>query len=82
MTFNDAIAKFTSKFPELTATLVIDYDKDHFVIEALKNIDVADYNSPYYGVDKRNGNVTSFIPQLDLDAFFEAVGNRTVYSIR
>ena len=82
MTFNDAIVNFTSKFPELTVTLVIDYDKDHFVIEALKNIGVADYNSPYYGVDKRNGNVTSFIPQLDLDAFFEAVDNRTVYSIR
>jgi hypothetical protein len=71
---------FNAKFPNLTITRCVDYDQFHFVIEAVENVNVANYNDPYYSVDKRSGKITSFIPTLDLDAFFEAVENRTVYS--
>lgn len=79
MNFNEAISGFHKMFPTLTVTRCIDYDSRHFVIEAVEDLTDANYNSPYYGVDKKNGKVTSFIPSFDLDAFFDAVEKRTVY---
>lgn len=81
MDFSEAIKKFKREFPELTITRVLDYDKRHFVVEAVKSLDTSDYNCPYYGVDKRTGKVTSFIPTFDLDEFFDAIEKRTVYSL-
>lgn len=81
ISYKDAIAFFNKRLPTLVVTRCIDYDETHFVIEAVESLDTANYNSPYYGVDKRTGKVTSFIPSLDLDAFFEAVEDRTVYSV-
>lgn len=77
----EVIKKFKREFPELTITRVLDYDKRHFVVEAVKSLDISDYNCPYYGVDKRTGKITSFIPTFDLDAFFDAIENRTIYSL-
>lgn len=80
MIFEDAIKRFKSQFPELIVLRCIDYDDKHFVIEAVENLDITDYNDPYYGVDKDTGEVTGFIPSLDLDAFFDAVEERTVFT--
>lgn len=79
MKFEQAIKTFSAKFPKLTVVRCVDYDNEHYVIEAVKDVNGVDYNDPFYAVDKRNGTVTSFIPGLDLDTFFEAVENRTVY---
>ena len=79
MNFKQAIETFSAKFPKLIVVRCIDYDNEHFVIEAVKDVNGDDYNNPFYAVDKRDGKVTSFIPGLDLDAFFDAVENRTVY---
>ena len=81
MKFTEAIKVFKREFPELTITRVLDYDRKHFVIEAVKDLDIADYNCPYYGLDKHSGEITSFIPTFDLDEFFDAIENRTVYSM-
>lgn len=81
MKFTEAIKVFKREFPELTITRVLDYDKKHFVIEAVKDLEIADYNCPYYGLDKHSGEITSFIPTFDLDEFFDAIENRTVYSM-
>ena len=59
---------------------IIDYDKDCYVIEAVESLDAPNYNSPYYAILKESGKVTSFVPTLDLDAFFEAMENRTLFS--
>ena len=79
MAFRDAMSIFKKKFPKLIITRCIDYDSEHFVVEAVENVSASNYNDPYYGVDKRSGKITSFIPSLDLDAFFEAIDERTVY---
>ena len=81
MNYKQAIIAFRKKFPKLTVTRCIDYDKEHYVVEALENVNVPNYNSPYYGVDKRTGKITGFIPAFDIEGFNEAVVKRTVYSI-
>ena len=75
------IEHFNDQFPKLMVTRVIDYDNQHYVVEAVRNVNVADYNSPYYGVDKKSGKITSFIPSIDLDAFFEAMEKHTLYCV-
>ena len=82
MNFNEAIKVFSSKFPDLIVTRCIDYDEQHFVIEAIKDFIRSDYNSPYYAVGKNDKRITGFIPSLDLDEFFNAIENRTVYQNR
>ena len=76
-----AIRAFKAKFPKLIVTRVIDYDREHFVVEALENLSKPNYNNPYYGVDKKTYKITGFIPSFDMDAFIDAVENRTVYSL-
>lgn len=80
MTYQEAITVFNVQFPKLTVLKCIDYDKRHFVLEAVESSDDVDHNDPYFAVDKRTGKVTGFIPAFDLDAFFDAIENRTVYS--
>jgi hypothetical protein len=79
MTHKQAISTFKKRFPKLTVLRCIDYADDFYVMEAMENPDVADYNLPYYAISKVSGKITSFVPTLDLDAFFEAVDKRTVY---
>lgn len=79
MNFKQAMNEFIKHSPDLTILRCIDYDSEHYVIEAVKDPNVTDYNSPYYGVDKNTGAISSFIPTFDLPAFFDAVRNRTVY---
>lgn len=65
-----------------TATAVIDYNDDFYVVEVIDNNSLSgetDYNCPYVAVSKSTGNVAGFTPMEDLDAFFEAVENRTTY---
>lgn len=65
-----------------TATAVIDYDDDLFVVEVVDNGSLSgetDYNCPYVAVSKTTGNVVGFTPMEDLEKFFEAVDNRITY---
>lgn len=80
MNYKQVIVIFTKRFPKLTVLKCIDYADDYYVLEAVENPDAVDYNLPYYAVNKESGMITSFAPTLDLDAFFDAVENRTVYS--
>lgn len=80
MDYKQAIFEFAKQFPKLKVLRCIDYSNDHYIMEAVEATDVTDYNSPFYAVNKNSGEVTTFIPTLDLDAFFDAVENRTVYS--
>ena len=80
MDYKKAIFEFAKRFPNLTVLRCINYSNEHYIIEAVENPEVTDYNSPFYAVNKNSGEVTSFIPALNLDAFFDAVDNRTEYS--
>lgn len=80
ITSERVIQHFKRQFPKLVVTRVIDYDTIHYVVEAVRDLKVPDYNCPYYGVDKRTGEITSFIPTFDLDEFFNALETRTIYS--
>ena len=80
ITVKQALKIFTKRFPELTVLRCVDYADDFYVLEAVEDQDAIDYNSPYYALSKTDGRIMSFAPNLDLDAFFDAVENRTVYS--
>ena len=70
---------FKKKHPNLTVTMVIDYDKDHYVVEALKDSTKVDYSDPFYGVNKHTGQVSYFTPAFDLDAFTDALENKVIW---
>lgn len=78
ITAKQAFDALVSYNPKLTITSCVDYDKEHYVFSATENPDVADYNAPYFGVNKNTGEVTSFTPGEDFDAFFDAVDNRSI----
>lgn len=80
MNFKQAIKIFEERFPKIKVLKCIDYDNNHYILEAVENPDIVDYNLPYYAIDKVSGKITSFIPTFDLDSFFNAVENRTLYS--
>lgn len=71
---------FKKRFSNLVILRCVDYSDTHYIFEAVENPHVIDHNSPYYTLDKKTGEVSVFIPTLDLDAFFDAVENRTIYS--
>lgn len=79
ISYKEAIRIFKNKYPDQTITLVLDYDKDWWVIEAPKNLIETDYDAPYYGVNKKDGRVAYYSPGGDFDTFFAAIENRCVY---
>lgn len=81
MDYKKAMDSFRKHEPKLTIVSCIDYDKKCYVIEAVENLNEKNYNSPFYAVDKHNGNVYSFIPSFNIKAFMEASKKRTVYRI-
>ena len=74
ITLEQAKELLIKKYPKLQITKAVDYDDEHYVIEAVEDLEKTDYNSPYYGVDKNTGEVTSFSPGADLDYFFDKMG--------
>lgn len=81
MKCNEAMNIFSKKHPNLTITRCIDYDEDHYVLEAVKNLNAENYGDTFFGVDKNSGEITGFLPALEIDYFFEALESRTVYSL-
>lgn len=79
--YADAITIFSKLYPKKIITKCIDYDALHFVIEAIDDFNTVNVSDPYYGIDKRSKRITSFTPSLDLDYFFDAIENRTLYDI-
>lgn len=73
---------FQKKYPKLTITTIADYDKSYYIVEALENPNKPDFNSPWYGFNKRTGVITNFSPTADLDKFFNSVRNRMLYSTK
>ena len=74
-----ALEAFKKKYPELTVTLFIDYDQEHFVVEAVKDFNAVDYSDPFYGIDKRSLQVSCFSPAYDADRFLNAIKYKTIF---
>lgn len=72
--YTAVIAKFNSAIPESKVVRVVDYDKEHYLVEAMNG-----QNGAFYGIDKWTDMVTLFIPSLEIEKFFEAIEKRTLY---
>jgi len=59
------------KYPDLEVVKVMDYDDLHFVVETSDGHTDSMSMDPYYGVDRKTGEVTSFSPSADIEKFFE-----------
>ena len=70
---------FNKRFPKSTVIRIIDYNEEYYVVEASEDPNSADTSSSLYGLHKKTGKVTSFSPSVDLDYFFDAVENRTLW---
>lgn len=77
-TVGNAALLAESKVKNTTATAVIDYDDQYYIVELIDNdaADGMDMNCPYVAVNKKNGSVVGFTPMEDPDKFFDAVENR------
>jgi hypothetical protein len=53
---------------------IIDYDNKHYVVE----VDMGE-DSEFYGVDKRNYEITNFLIAADISGYYNALENRAVY---
>lgn len=77
-----AIKLFKKNNPGLTVTTVLDYDNNHYVVEAMKNTNKKDVNGSLYSVDKRTGATAAFSPVLDLKRFRDASMHRMIFSTK
>lgn len=73
-----ALDSFKRANPKLTVTMLIDYDRDHYVVEAVKDLNVMEFD-PFYGIDKRTHAITGFTPAADIEEFYKALRERTLY---
>lgn len=78
MTSAEAYSLFVSKKHNLTVTSMVDYNQQYFVVCAVEDVNKADYNAPYYAIDKNTGKIVLFTPGEDFDSFFDAVDNRSI----
>lgn len=70
ITEEKALSIFSEKYPKLTVTKIVDYDKTHFVICAIQDMkNMFEELDPFYAVDKINGRITYFSPAGDLEHF-------------
>lgn len=69
---DEAIIHFKRERPKLTVIRAAVYNKDLYIFEAVENPDEPDYNSPYYLMDNKTGEIAWFTPTIDLEAFHKA----------
>ncbi len=80
MTWQEAKAIFEKEMPELTVTMVTDYDKRHYFIEAVEDpYDEEGEFDPAYAVDKKTKKVCSMNVTYDLEKWFESIEKRLKY---
>lgn len=68
MTIEEAQKQLEKRYPNLTVVRGVDYDKEHYVFSAPTSDEELD---PFYGVDKRTGEITHFSPEDDLEHFLD-----------
>lgn len=67
----------TKKYPKRTIQSGYDYDNNWWLFEATEGNEI-NYDSPYYVVNKKTGDVKTFSPIPELDKFSYALENRRI----
>lgn len=75
------ISSFRKKHSDLNVMMIVDYDDEHYVLEAIKDKSAIDYSDPYYGINKHTGAITHFSPAGDLEKFNNALKNKMIYPV-
>ena len=69
MTEEKALQLFREKYPQMIVVQIMDLKK-YFVITATENLSaIQEEIDPYYFVDKKTGEIGSYSPTTDLNAF-------------
>lgn len=79
---NEIIKNFRKSFPERTITKIFDFDENIYLIEAPMSLNATDYNNPYFGCIKKNGQIIPFNPVVKFDQFIKAINGTALYSYR
>lgn len=68
------ISVFNKSYPNLTVTLICDFNDKLYLIEAVEDLSKTDYNDPYYVMVKTGKQqVVPYPPMIDPDQFFAAL---------
>lgn len=76
---NTVKTMFTEYYPNLMIVAIYRLSKSEYVVEALEDVNVKNYNDPFYKVNINTGRVTGYLPILELDRFMKAVEKNRVY---
>ena len=79
MTFD--LKKMQNLFPKQIVTRVIDYNDKCYVVEVVNDLDKTNYGNPYYVIRKEDEKKQIFLPNLDIDTFFDKLEHNTIYNI-
>lgn len=76
------IDDFKKHFPKLTVTMIADYDKKTYLIEAVEKVGVPCYYNPYFLMRKDGKKCIPYMPTLFIEEFSRAVDERLIYRIK
>lgn len=52
--------------------------RNHYVFCAVENPNEVDYNDPYFAVHKQTGEITNYVPSMDMVNFVNARNNHRI----
>lgn len=73
---------FQRAYPERTVIKIMDYDSNWYIFEAVENVSVNDFNSPFFAVNKQTGGIAAYSPFDDIDNYLSAVAEHTIYEVK
>ncbi len=68
----NAVKKFREAYPDLSIVKAAVYDKAYYLFEAVEDTNKVDYNSPFYLMEGKTGDILPFTPTMDILGFHEA----------
>jgi len=77
MIAKEAYDIFIKKYPNLNINSMMDYDSSTYVVCATKGNVIA-YDDPFYFINKSTGDISRFLPSLDIEKFDDAATNREI----
>lgn len=79
---NKIIKEFRRSFPERKVTKIFDFDDTIYLVEAPMSLNATDYNNPYFGYIKKNGQIIPFNPVVKFDQFIKVINGKALYSYK
>lgn len=75
------LKKIQALFPGRIIARIIDYNDKCYVVEVSDDVNEVNYSDPFYAVLKNNYHKQIFLPNLDIDTFFDKLEHNTIYNI-